>query len=274
MIQGMLCSVIAICIVFVLVIYYSHTCSIDNFESKKSVEICITVFEEDLEWIETIPKDLYSRIIVYNKGSPKKIDIPNLVVVNLPNYGRDVHTVLWHVVKNYDTLADVTFFLHGSVDTDPVKKHDYTIIKEKLAVKPESSIVCSIADQNIIADILHTFEIDSYLNSNEKNRRANPSSTLERSKYRPMGVWFNNVLPGEKLDCMTFKGIFAVSREDVLKRQKTFYESLLSQVSVKDPEVAHYIERAWIAIFSIQKENYLYYNTAGFVEGFIASHTA
>jgi hypothetical protein len=266
-------SILIICILCIVVLYYSHTGPIDNFESSKTVEICITVFEEDLEWIRTIPRDLYSHIILYNKGSPKKINMPNVTVVNLSNYGRDVHTVLWHVVKNYDKLADVTFFLHGSVDTDPIKKHDYDLIKKKLAVKPDSSIVCSIADQNVIVNTLNTFAIDTWTNTNENNRRANPSSKLERSKYRPMGVWFNKVFPGEKLDCITFKGIFAVSREDILKRQKTFYESLLTQVSVKDSEVAHYIERAWISVFSIQKENYLYYNTTGFIEAFISSHT-
>ena len=208
---------------------------------------------------------------IYNKGSPKTAKLPKATVVDVPNYGKDVHTVLYHVTTNYSNLADATFFLHGSVNTDDMKKHYYHLIKRRLTVDPKSAIVCAVSDRNRIDNALEYFKIDTYMNTNHKNRIANPNSKLEPANVRPLGKWFEKYFPGETLDCITFKGIFAVSREDVLKRPKSFYETLLTQVSLQDPEVAHYIERLWISVFSIAKENYLTYNPTGFIEDFIAA---
>ena len=35
----------------------------------------------------------------------------------LPNVGREQHAYLTHIVRNYDSLADWTVFLHGKVST-------------------------------------------------------------------------------------------------------------------------------------------------------------
>ena len=37
--------------------------------------------------------------------------------INLPNIGREAHTYLYHIINNYDNLADINVFLPGSVDT-------------------------------------------------------------------------------------------------------------------------------------------------------------
>ena len=262
---------VAVACVIILVLILIFTRTIDNFESGKVIEIVVTIFEEDLDWLETIPPSFYNKMTIYNKGSPKTVKFPKATIVDVPNYGKDVHTVLYHVVTNYRNLADVTFFLHGSVNTDDMKKHYYHLVKRQLTVDPKSAIVCAVSDRNRIDNALANFKIDTYRNSNHKNRIANPNSKLEPANIRPLGKWFEHYFPGETLDCMAFKGIFAVSREDVLKRPKSLYETLLTQVSVQDPEVAHYIERVWISVFSIAKENYLPDTPQGFIEGFIAS---
>lgn len=38
--------------------------------------------------------------------------------IELPNVGREAHTFLHHILKNYDTLADVTFFVNGGTGPD------------------------------------------------------------------------------------------------------------------------------------------------------------
>jgi hypothetical protein len=38
-------------------------------------------------------------------------------VVPLPNVGRESHTILWHIVTNYDRLANLTVFSQGSAPT-------------------------------------------------------------------------------------------------------------------------------------------------------------
>ena len=68
-------------------------------------ELVIALHQRDLEWLNSINKDV--KITVYRKENhtsyPGDIYIPN-------NVGRDVHTFFYHIVNNYDSLSDYTFF--------------------------------------------------------------------------------------------------------------------------------------------------------------------
>ena len=44
-------------------------------------------------------------------------DAPEAASVVLPNVGREQHAYLTHIVRNYDSLADRTVFLHGKMPT-------------------------------------------------------------------------------------------------------------------------------------------------------------
>lgn len=60
--------------------------------------------DEDLSWMQALDPTLGK--FVYSKGK-------NVVGEKLPNLGRDYHTYLTHIVRHYDLLSDVTFFLQG-----------------------------------------------------------------------------------------------------------------------------------------------------------------
>jgi hypothetical protein len=85
-------------------------------------------WREDLSWLPRFT-DMMSPYIpwndtlltIYDKGS---VEYPlvygtqvqwlgPMTVINLPNIGRDGHTVLHHITQNYDALARHTFFLQG-----------------------------------------------------------------------------------------------------------------------------------------------------------------
>ena len=81
------------------------------------LEIVIANYEEDIEWVNKIPRTLYTKLTIYNKGKPKNYD--SLVkkgakVYSLPNIGREGHTYYKHIYDNYDNLADYTIFLQGN----------------------------------------------------------------------------------------------------------------------------------------------------------------
>jgi hypothetical protein len=70
-------------------------------------EIVIARYNEDLSWLKKIPKTI--KITIYNKGLDN-IEYPS---IKLPNIGRESHTYLYHIINNYDNLADQTIFCQG-----------------------------------------------------------------------------------------------------------------------------------------------------------------
>lgn len=70
-------------------------------------EIIIARYKEDLNYISRFNDDI--KITIYNKNKEENEDR----YINLPNIGRESHTFLYHIVNNYDNLADINVFLQG-----------------------------------------------------------------------------------------------------------------------------------------------------------------
>ena len=68
-------AIIYIVLAVALYIIYSNH-SKDGFQNKTpDIEIVIANYEEDIEWVNQIPTDLYDKLTIYNKGKPKNYDI-------------------------------------------------------------------------------------------------------------------------------------------------------------------------------------------------------
>ncbi len=78
-----------------------------NKSNKINTEIVIARYNENLDWLDKIPKDI--KITIYNKG----INDINRPFIQLPNIGRESHTYLYHIINNYDNLAEQTIFCQG-----------------------------------------------------------------------------------------------------------------------------------------------------------------
>jgi hypothetical protein len=79
--------------------------------TKQNFEIVIARYDEDIRW-----SDNYKAFrTVYNKGT----DVPPYPHIQLENKGHLADTILRHILANYDRLADVTFFTHGSFNYRP-----------------------------------------------------------------------------------------------------------------------------------------------------------
>ena len=76
-------------------------------------EIVIARYNEDLSWLKKIPKNI--KIIIYNKGLDDIVKIPGVKydIIKLPNIGRESHTYLYHIINNYDNLANKTILCQG-----------------------------------------------------------------------------------------------------------------------------------------------------------------
>jgi hypothetical protein len=81
-----------------------------------SIELVIARYNENLEWTKEEPFCNYN-IIVYNKGSNLNFYKDNIKhIYNLPNVGMCDHTYMYHIIYKYHDLADITFFLPGSLN--------------------------------------------------------------------------------------------------------------------------------------------------------------
>lgn len=88
------------------------------------IELVVTRFDEDISWIHSI--DLPYKI--YNKG--KEL---NCISTNLPNIGREAHTILYHICENFHKIQEYTWFLQGNpFDHFPTILESFQKIQEKI----------------------------------------------------------------------------------------------------------------------------------------------
>jgi hypothetical protein len=80
-------------------------------KTKQNFEMVIARYDEDISWCEN-----YEQFVtIYNKGE-NNIKYP---YIQMENKGHLADTILNHIINNYDNLADVTFFTHGSFNYRP-----------------------------------------------------------------------------------------------------------------------------------------------------------
>jgi len=77
-------------------------------KNKTNFEMVISRYDEDISWSD----NYIDYRTIYNKGE----DNPNYNYIKLENKGHLADTILRHIITNYDNLADVTFFTHGSLN--------------------------------------------------------------------------------------------------------------------------------------------------------------
>ena len=84
---------------------FKYNNKLDNL-NKSHFEIIISRYDEDITW-----SDNYKKFrTIYNKG----LDNIETPYIKLENKGHLADTILRHIILNYNNLANVTFFTHGS----------------------------------------------------------------------------------------------------------------------------------------------------------------
>ena len=175
--------------------------------------------------------------IIYNKGLD---DLPTeFDIIKLPNIGRESHTYLYHIIQNYDNLADKTFFIQGKIDDHRLLPFDNYFNED-----------------NLFIGHLTKYKIDFIKNPikhNGKYINQIKKRYLKKSKYTPY-EWLNMIginIKDIKEFSMVWGAIFSLSKEIILKKPKNFYEYLIKYVDNDiNPEEGHFFERSWYLIFN------------------------
>ena len=244
---------------------------IETFLSTNEVEFVIAHYHEEIDYLDFFPKN--SKITIYHKGSkPIYKDIyqqyKNVEVINLPNMGRNPHTIFYHIIKNYEALSSITVFLPGSfnaINPYKMKKRFAKIFNKIVNILPMDykGVFTSgsyrwwyhlnyFKKRRIERLIKEDFILDDYQSSNKENVKFNPSSKLEPAKIRPMGNWYKHYFGDKKyapVDSMN--SLFGVKKSSIKQHPIEKYKELISQFSeVKVAyELEHYVERLWPSIF-------------------------
>jgi hypothetical protein len=241
--------IITIIIIYFLILIISFFLYYDNFTytKNKNIEIIIARYNENLEWINSSPFNKYSNII-YNKGVNDNFKTNNFTknIIKLKNVGRCDETYLNHIVTNYDNLANITIFLPGSLNIDIKNKKAKLLINE---IEKHQDTVFIGSKFNNVRDDLYNFQLDEWIATDKENNKINPEAKLELAQIRPFGKWYDTYF-NCNISFVSYLGIIGISKRDILNHPKSYYERLLIQLqNSSNPEVGHYIERSWEAIF-------------------------
>lgn len=216
-------------------------------EVKGGWDLVISKYKEDVSWISKTEYNRFNKI-VYNKDSEFDFIVDGVTCINIPNVGREGHTYLYHIVENYESLAELTIFLPGSC-MDEFKVTSTNILLSRVQETRDTVIPGKWYTPDV-ATMLKDFNISVWSGSNESNKSNLPEKRCRPSFYSPFGRWYRHYFGDVKINVACFNSMFAVSRSHILQKPKAHYESLLNCVNDhSNPEDGHFLERSWQAVF-------------------------
>ena len=188
-----------------------------------SKELVVSHYDEDLSWLNFIKLNFPDvKITVYSKsGKPGAI--------SLENVGRESHTYLTHIIRNYDNLCDHTVFVQGN----PFEHCDINHIVKLLS---------------FTGDIFPVFRISP--DGREKFVDIESKYPVKDSNGN-MGDWWRIVF-GKPIQNVyaVWNAQFTVAKHLIRSNSLEFYENAVLTVNHdRTPEEAHFFERAWGSLF-------------------------
>ncbi|KIX04639.1 uncharacterized protein Z518_05509 [Rhinocladiella mackenziei CBS 650.93] len=242
----------------------------------RPLDLVIAHYNESLAWLSSC-----SRLAtIYSKGDRPQTSQDNSPVYRevkaLPNWGRESHTYLHHIVHNYDNLAEVTLFLQGNIHDENNGTPSHTDLtldeivgmakrltdlppmlvvgEDQLQYQPQGGVL-PLGKVNTFSDWDAVVYKDEWV---ERRGRG-----LIRSKYTPKQFWnyiFNGATREQDASWAepptevrwTQGALFAVTRQTIQRRPKEVYQRMYEYfdgLMERNPEEGHYMERFWLSIF-------------------------
>ena len=223
----------------------THVCNgnASDTVSRSQLEIVVAHYQEDLLWL-TPEAD---KVTVYSKGGPDFQAASFARHIALPNIGRESHTYLYHIVNNYNQLADITLFTQGQVADHVGLGVDITQMLKFCREHPSEPFIAytkhGLQNFGSWSGILHVKKWKAEKESGVMRTASDTPSTFWK--------WVFGTDPPNGIMCI-WGAIFAVHREAIQQREREFYERILKffeSINHVNPEEGHYVERFWPSIF-------------------------
>jgi hypothetical protein len=195
---------------------------------------------------------LYTQIIVYNKGTNNDLfrnyqPPPKVIIKTLPNIGRIDHTITHFILENWDNLPDTIISLPGSILMCAKKGHYLNAMRKRFdIVKDRYNGFFSPRFHRVNPNV-YNYTIDDYQAEGYCNKNDNK---FIKSEYHDFITWKNAIIDERPIRYIALRGMFIVSRENILHINKSIYENILKSLSVGDNiENGHFAERIWAHLF-------------------------
>ena len=256
---------------------------------KGKVEMVIARYNEDLGWLKDVPKNI--KITIYNKGE----DDISYPYIRLPNIGRESHTYLYHIINNYDNLAERTIFCQGdsifhSPDfiellkniklyepVQPLSAYYWPGDVEPYVPVPPLYILNQTKELHIKGCKVHVEYVDNDFNTQYPNyyycdgfrRYVDQVKRL----YKVENVLEFNIkrfllkdVDKSKLIPICFAGLFSVTRDVIRENSVDYYNNIMSiLIYDRREKIDHglFLEKLWLLIFNYKKNNKNYKELEG-----------
>jgi hypothetical protein len=209
-------------------------------------QLVISRYDENLDWLIKWKEQF--DIVVYNKG--KILNNNEFKYIEIPNYGREAYTYLYHIVNEYDNLYENTIFLQGKISDIGVNVYQdlmqYIIEIQKNGFSARN---IGFRDETLWNDI------DFLADPKYKPQVENGFLKISDIKFKHYVEKYLGKIPS--FTPVSYCGCFGVRKDFILARKKDFYENLLiSFPKYHTPEEAHFLERMWAYIFTEYKWKY------------------
>ncbi len=213
-----------------------------KYESSK-VAAVVARYSEDLKWID----DLCCTTTVYNKGQS-----PVDGATTLSNIGRESHSYLTHIVRNYPDFPEFTVFLQGA---------PFFHMEEGADCFTLNSIITDNLTRNVPFKGFAWFRMvcDQLGRPHQMDDPAKKGKWLGWGKDIPVGHVYEQLFSRpapQRFIASAATGLFMVRKDRVLTRPLSFYEKAVS-ILESDPmdanNTGHAFERLWQVIFNGSK---------------------
>jgi hypothetical protein len=213
------------------------------------IEIVVARYNENLSWMNESPFNEF-KYTVYNKGINTDFEQKYInKIISLPNVGRCDHTFLYHIIVNYKNLSDITIFFPGSINLSNKKGKAIEIINRIKNNNYTNALFIGEFTPNL-KNRFNNFKLDNWLSSDTQNSMLYNDVKLYPSTIRPYGKWFRYHFGNLIIKYFTINSIFSIDKKDILQHPIQRYIYLIKQLRIHaNPEVGHYVERSWSAIF-------------------------
>jgi hypothetical protein len=216
-----------------------------------ALDLVVSRYTEDLKWMSKMPMHLFDRVFIYNKGDDDfemPCEVKSFEIIKLPNVGKCDHSYIYHIITRYYDLASTTVFLSGVCDQR--EKWFNALVTVLIATSNQTSAFVTHEIKPNVRDAMFMLHMDSYESKDPRNKEKVNQASMQASTFRPFGLWYANTFGNIDINQVAYFGIFAVAKKEIYNRDIDFYVNIYSMLNKHaNPEVGHYIERSWVAIF-------------------------
>ena len=213
-----------------------------------TIRYIISRYNESIGWLHPI----LNQCRIFNKGTA--LGLAN--ETKLENVGRESETYLRYIIENYDNLPDICVFSQGGIKdhmTLRIYRRKPHIYLKQLAIEAKGNVPPASDWRYHIRGNDYQNHISWGINPKigDQGGRGAPNKKDNHLKFKE---WFlKNIrkeLPKKELFHYPF-ALFAVTKEQILKHPKEYYENLIKEVNWDiNPIEGHYFERSWYYIFN------------------------